>query len=138
MEPGMPVWAMDGKLARSCRPGNFWETDVPVPISAIDAWLSEVRGFGIRSIICLLGDDQLSLYPDPPDGLLKLYQAAGFQVAHVPARDHLRPPLSETQLADVWCAYQRLLKPVLVHCSAGISRSGAAVDHIMNHAKETS
>jgi protein tyrosine phosphatase (PTP) superfamily phosphohydrolase (DUF442 family) len=128
----MPVWEIDGKLARSGRPGYFWEDDVPVSKSAVDEWLSEVRSFGIRSIICLLGHDQLSLYADSPHGLLKQYEEAGFQVAHVPAEDHVRPPLSQAQLAEVWSAYERLPKPVLVHCSAGISRSGAAVEHVMS------
>ena len=128
----MPVWEIEGKLARSGRPGHFWEDDVPVPRSAVEAWLSEVRCFGIRSILCLLGQDQLGLYAAPPHGLLAQYEEAGFEVAHVPAEDHLRPPLSQAQLAEVWSAYQRLTKPVLVHCSAGISRSGAAVEHIMS------
>jgi protein-tyrosine phosphatase len=101
----------------------------------VDDWLSEMRGLGIRSIICLLADDQLSFYSKLPDGLLRHYQEAGFQVAHIPAEDHLRPPLSPSQLAAVWSAYQRLTKPVLVHCSAGISRSGAAVEHIMSQVR---
>src|SRR5262245_33961529 len=95
-----------------------------------------MRGLGIRSIICLLADDQLSFYSKLPDGLLRHYQEAGFQVAHIPAEDHLRPPLSPAQLAAVWSAYQGLTKPVLVHCSAGISRSGAAVEHIMSRVRD--
>ena len=134
----MPVWEIDGNLARSGRPGYLWELDVPVPRNAVDAWISEIRGFGIRSIICLLADDQLSLYAELPGGLLKHYEQAGFQVAHVPAEDHLRPPLSPGQLALVWSAYQRLPKPVVVHCSAGISRSGAAIEHIMNQVRDLS
>jgi len=132
----MPLWEIAGKLARSCRPGYPWVADAQVPRNAVDEWLSEIRDSGIRSIICLLADDQLSFYAELPDGLLTHYEQSGFQVAHVPAEDHLRPPLSPAHLAAVWSAYQRLSKPVLVHCSAGISRSGAAIEHIMSQLRD--
>ncbi len=134
----MPLWVLDGKLARSCRPGYDWERDAPVPASTVDEWLSEIRALEIRSIICLLADDQLWLYSKLPGGLVTYYEKAGFQVAHVPAEDHLRPPLSQAQLDEVWSAYQRLTKPVLVHCSAGISRSSAAVEHIISQVRSVS
>jgi protein tyrosine/serine phosphatase len=86
---------------------------------------------GIKSIICLLGDDQLSLYRDLPSGLLEYYRAKGFEVSHIRAADHQRPALSQQHLHAVWEEYQHLTKPILVHCSAGIDRTGAAVKHIL-------
>jgi protein tyrosine phosphatase len=72
-----------------------------------------------------------------PSGLSKAvdrpdlhYRKKGLHVEHIPVRDRLRPPLSRGDLNNVWQAYQRLPKPVLIHCSAGIGRSRQAVCHI--------
>jgi protein tyrosine/serine phosphatase len=48
----------------------------------------------------------------------------------IEAEDDRIPPLTPEQLNAVWSAYQRLTKPLLVHCGAGVNRTGAAVAHI--------
>ena len=126
----MPEWVIRDKLARWCRPGYSGENSAPVLRASVDQWLAAVKGFGVHSVICLLADGHLALYDDLPGGLVHYYEAAGLHVAHVPARDHKSPPLSSDQLEAAWRHYQRLAKPVLVHCSAGVDRTGAAVAYI--------
>jgi len=54
---------------------------------------------------------------------------------HIPVRNYKHPALSDHELLKVWNAYKRLEKPVLVHCSAGLGRSGKAVSYIKQNLK---
>ena len=81
----------------------------------------------MRSIICLLGNDQLPLYAEAlPEGLLGRYRASGFEVAHLGVSDGLTEPYTEEQLDEVVQSFRRLPKPVLVHCSAGLRPHGTS------------
>jgi protein tyrosine/serine phosphatase len=92
--------------------------------------MKEVKELGIVSIICLLAEDQLTLYDELPGDLVSYYRSFGFAVEHVPALDYQDPPLNDYHLERIWSAYQSLEKPVLIHCSAGRDRTGRAVEHI--------
>ena len=128
----MPSWVLKDCLARSSRPGYRGEKGLSVAKSEVDAWMKEAKELGIASIICLLAEDQLNLYDELPGGLVSYYRSFGFAVEHVPALDHQHPPLDAYHLERIWSAYQSLEKPVLIHCSAGIDRTGMAVQHIQN------
>lgn len=128
----MPTWVIPRALARSGRPGYSGERGRLVSSEEVDEWLTKVRACGIKSIMCLLAEDQLPLYNRLPAGLISYYQNAGFAVVHIPVQDHRQPPLTKEQLEKVWETYQAFPKPVLVHCSAGIDRTGRAVEHIQH------
>ena len=119
------------RLYRSSRPGYSGGGKAPISMGEVQRWIEAAQSLGIVSIVCLLADEHLCLYPD--GDLLGIYRAAGFEVRHIPATDHRRPLLTEDQLAAVLQAYRELPKPALIHCSAGIDRTGAAVAHILDH-----
>lgn len=123
----MVEWEIPSILARSSRPG-YGENN---PGGFVGDWIAEVKKVGVKSILCLLADHHLSMYADLPDkGLLETYRLNGFNVGHVPIKDHKRPAVNQAELEQIWAVFQGLEKPVLVHCSAGLDRTGAAVEHI--------
>ena len=57
-------WVIYERLARSHRPGRWEYKQDTVPAAAVESWIDVMRNHGIKSIICLLNDDQLKLYAD--------------------------------------------------------------------------
>ncbi len=124
-----PEWVLPELLAKSSRPGYPKEEGISKEV--VDEWIENVRAMGVRSIICFLSDHQLAFYSGLPSGLIRYYRDAGFDVAHIPEDDYKRPPLSEEGVREAVAAFGRLEKPVLVHCSAGLARTGMAIDAIL-------
>ena len=124
-----PEWVLPELLAKSPRPGYPGREGTSKEV--VDEWIEDVRAMGVRSIICFLSDHQLAFYSDLPSGLIQYYRDAGFDVAHIPEDDYKSPPLSEEGVRESVAAFERLEKPVLVHCSAGLARTGMAIDAIL-------
>ena len=124
-----PEWVLPELLAKSPRPGYPGREGTSKEV--VDEWIENVRAMGVRSIICFLSDHQLAFYSGLPSGLIRYYRDAGFDVAHIPEDDYKSPPLSEEGVRESVAAFERLEKPVLVHCSAGLARTGRAIDAIL-------
>ena len=124
-------WVIKNELARGSRPkyGKKWAQQVPK--STVDKWVTNAKtAYGIRSVICLLDEKQLRFYEQLPLGLVSYYRENGIAVEHVPVRLQSPLVLTKKQRQRIWLAYERLPKPLLIHCSAGIGRSRKAASHI--------
>jgi protein tyrosine phosphatase len=129
----MPRWVIESVLARCHRPGfDHPGPGEPVGVEDLNRWLDQVAALGIRSILSILARPQLNRFVSIPGGLIAYYRDAGFVAEMIEAEDDRFPPLTDAQLELAWSAFQRLPKPVLIHCGAGVNRTGAAVAYIQD------
>ena len=111
----------------------------PLPAKAQPAvvqWIERIIALGFRSVICLCDAAELRHY-EPlalhPDGLLGFYREMGLEVEHIPWPDPAHAQ-TDAERRRIWAeaasvrlkandAFEKMKKPVLLHCSAGIDRS---------------
>ena len=118
-------WVLPGIMARSCRP--CYNDDIPT-ILLVKKWLEEVAGMKIKSVLCLLSQEQLDeFYGANGIQLLDLYRKNGLIVGHVPVPDYQMPPLNSANLANIEKMLAKLPRPWRKHRNAGIDRTGGTV-----------
>lgn len=119
-----------GTLFATSRPGYDYGRNAPVGEDIVWEWIAQVKAAGVKSITCLLNNEHLKLYGSTAGGLIQAYRNAEFVVAHIPVPDYQSPPLALDELIILERYFYELPQPILVHCSAGVDRTGAAVRHI--------
>lgn len=101
-------WLERGVLAGSAVPGYFG-------FSSLEDDLRDIREEGIRTIV--------SLTEDPIDE--EMVEAEGMKYVHIPIDDHTAPSLEQMrEFVELVARERERGSPVLVHCFAGIGRTG--------------
>lgn len=141
------VWLLDGSLACSqrplrCHPQYGGRNSLPPETKPlVTEWVELVKSLGIRSIISLLEEQQHEKYyirgglELHPGGLYGYYRSQGFEFCAVPIVDSPRSVKSNegrVLLERVSQAFDRMTKPVLLHCSAGIDRTSPVAAYIVS------
>jgi hypothetical protein len=105
-------------------PGKFVQKQV------VDEWIAYMKKQGVRRVVCLLSDEELGYYPTLVDGLLGAYvESFGpDNVLWAPSQD--RRLLSEETIRHL-CHFMHAAvmkdEKTVVHCSAGLGRTGQAL-----------
>ena len=147
-ESELLVWVIRGTLACAHRPlrhhPRYGGSGLPIPGEAkplILDWVEQIRMERIASIISFMHDRDLRCYQEIDLGGLNLtafLDHEGFNVCPIPWEDpaHSRsdPTVKRAKFEQVreaaLEAYDRLSKPVLLQCSAGIDRSAPVAAYI--------
>ncbi len=114
------VWYDD---VEEIEPGRLGTSACPGTYRGIGSDLQSLREASVDSVFCLLEDHDFRAWG--VSGLLQAYARAGLAVSRHPIRDHGVPSLSEMSAAvDALDRALRDGRTALVHCAAGIGRTG--------------
>ena len=123
-------WLPSIGLGRASSPG--YKSKPKNLQSSVCNWIKSIKSLGFRSIISLLSEEELKDYDQLPNGLLGQYKLYGFEVASIPVSPDNTPVLNPLDQCVVINAFQTLPKPIIIHCHAGIVRSGIAVQTVLS------
>ena len=111
-----------------------------VPSHVVDQWCAHMRSKGVKRVLCLLSDPELSFYSDP----LLPQLAAHFETSAPPGGTlpkgervlRIEPHAEDALVTTVAClkAAVAAQEPVVVFCSTGQARTGMVLSFWLHHA----
>lgn len=152
-ESELLLWVIPRMLACAHRPlrhhPQYGGSGAPIPSSAkalVLDWIDWLRLEDIASIISFMHDRDLGCYREIDFDGVTLFEALerhGFRVCALPWEDPLHsktdPTVKQAKLQEMrekaLHAFERLPKPVVLVCSAGIDRSAPAAAFIFESLK---
>jgi hypothetical protein len=142
------AWILPGRLACAQRPLRhhplYAGSGAVIPAQAtplVFEWAAAVRAAGIISVISFMHDRDLGCYAElnlDAQDLLQFFENQGFTVVRLPWEDphHSKADARTKQKELEQCrvaaleGFDRVAKPVLLQCSAGIDRSAPVAAYI--------
>lgn len=122
-----PASRRDEKIFTCERPGGDPEGGETIGAEVVSEWAKFMHQKEIEGVLVLVDDNELEIYEEP--GLVKMYEAEGFEV--------IRNPMGEvgasTRAMETVSKFAKDKKKIVAHCTHGQGRAGRVAAAWLTH-----